>query len=147
MRRFVRPAMTAGFRSLISVCLLLAIRVTVTFTDEPPQDYWGFPFPWLKDNIALSLAYDVHTGLLLLDFLILFALWMLAARFVPLPLKGRAGRMVERGGTVAAILVLAPFGLILSVYDFYFFISYGLDDWFAFSHGSLTGYAYGIGIP
>ena len=89
MKRLVRPAITAGFRSLVSVCLLTVIKVTATFTDEPRQDYWGFPFPWLRDDIALSLAYYVHAGLFLLNFLILFALWMLAARFVPSPINGR----------------------------------------------------------
>lgn len=129
------------------MCLLTGIKVTATFTDEPPQAFWGFPFPWLKDNIALSLAYDVHAGLFLLNFLILFALWMLAVLFIPSPITGRAGRMVARGGTVVAILYLASFGPIFWLYDFYFSILYGLDDWFSFSHNSLIGYAYSIDIP
>lgn len=127
--------------------LLTIVKVTATFTDEQPQAFWGVPFPWLKDNIGLSLAYDVHVGLFLLNFLILFALWMLAARFIPSPIKGRTGRMTARGGTIVAVLVLAWFGLILSINDFYFFILYGLDDWFSFSHGSLIGYSPAIGIP
>lgn len=147
IKRFVRPAITAGFRSLVSVCLLTGVKVTATFTDEPRQDFWGFPFPWLKDNIGLSLAYDVHVGLFLLNFLILFALWMLAARFVPSPIKGRAGRVVARGGAFVAILYLASFGLTFWLLDFYFCILCGLDDWFAFSHNSLIGYGYGIGLP
>lgn len=147
MKRFVRPAITAGFRSLVSVCLLTGIKVTATFTDEVPQAFWGFPFPWLRDVIAFSLAYEVHVGLFLLNFLILFALWMLAGRIVPSPLNGRASRVAARGGTVIVMLYLAWFGLIPSINDIYFVFLYGLDDWFAFSHGSLTGYDWGIGIP
>lgn len=141
MKRFVRPAIIAGLWSLTSMCLLLVVEVTVAYVDGPPREYWGFPLPWLADCYVSSLCLSVHAGFFLMDFLLLFSLWMLAIRFVPALATRRVAQVAAWGGAVVATLyltlVLPAFGIDIVIFE-------GFDDWFNTLH--VTGYSYGADL-
>lgn len=96
-----------AFVALISALIVL-VNITFEWTypycnilgDGPAKPAYGFPLPFLQDNVAFSLSWNIMLASFLLNVVLLAAL--------AYPLMGWGVRWLSKAGRIASVLIAVP---------------------------------------